>query len=177
LVGTIIGHYKLTRQLGQGGMGTVFEAVHDQLGRRVAIKVMKPEYASDPEALQRLFNEARAVNVIEHPGLVQISEFGQTPDGSAYLIMELLRGDTLSSRLRRAGGRISEKVGVSIAGQLAAVLMAAHTKGIVHRDVLLIDSDCPRSSGKTTQRRRQHHEDSLCRQSTHFHLSHPIRSF
>ncbi len=135
LAGTQVGPYQLTRALGEGGMGCVYEAVNKQLGRRVAIKIMKPAYAADAEALARLFNEARAVNLIEHPGLVQITEFGQLPDGSAYLVMELLRGDTLSARLRRSGGRLAERPALAIASQLASVLAAAHEKDIVHRDL------------------------------------------
>ena len=133
LVGTQIGPYQLTRVIGEGGMGSVFEAVHKALGRRVAIKVMKAVYAADPESLARLFNEARAVNLIDHPGLVQISEFGELPDGCAYLVMELLRGDTLTMRLRRSGGRLAEKSALAVASQLASVLAAAHEKEIVHR--------------------------------------------
>ncbi|HNN93239.1 MAG TPA: protein kinase [Pseudomonadota bacterium] len=135
LVGTQIGPYQLTRVIGEGGMGSVFEAVHKALGRRVAIKVMKAVYAADPESLTRLFNEARAVNLIDHPGLVQISEFGELPDGCAYLVMELLRGDTLTTRLRRSGGRLAEKSALAVASQLASVLAAAHEKEIVHRDL------------------------------------------
>ena len=135
LAGTQIGPYQLSRVLGEGGMGSVYEAVHKSLGRKVAIKVMKAVYAADPESLARLFNEARAVNLIDHPGLVQISEFGELPDGSAYLVMELLRGDTLSTRLRRSGGRLAEKAALAIASQLASVLAAAHEKEIVHRDL------------------------------------------
>lgn len=135
LAGTQVGPFLLKRVLGEGGMGSVYEAENKPLGRRVAIKIMKPAYASDPEALARLFNEARAVNLIEHPGLVQITEFGQLPDGSAYLVMELLRGDTLSARLRRSGGRLAERPALAIASQLASVLAAAHEKDIVHRDL------------------------------------------
>lgn len=135
LTGTQVGPFLLKRVLGEGGMGSVYEAENKALGRRVAIKIMKPAYASDPEALSRLFNEARAVNLIEHPGLVQITEFGTLPDGSAYLVMELLKGDTLSARLRRSGGRLAERPALAIASQLASVLAAAHEKDIVHRDL------------------------------------------
>ncbi len=93
------------------------------------------EYASNTEAINRLFNEARAVNVIEHPALVQISDCGQLPDGCAYLVMEYLNGEALNLRLRRLGGSLSEPQVLSIALQLSSVLLAAHEKGIVHRDL------------------------------------------
>lgn len=134
MVGTRIGAYSIVRELGAGGMGTVYEALHVQLGRRVALKVLKAEVASSPEMLTRFFNEARAVNHVEHPGLVQISDFGSLPDGSPYLVMELLRGETLAARLL-ARGRLTEPEALPIVGQLASILAAAHDKGIVHRDV------------------------------------------
>ena len=92
MVGTKIGVYTITHLLGEGGMGTVYEAVHEQLGKRVAIKILHPEMARNSEGLTRFFNEARAVNLIEHPGIVQIFEFGQLPNGSAYLVMSTCMG-------------------------------------------------------------------------------------
>ena len=134
MIGTRVGAYAIVRELGVGGMGTVYEALHIQLGRKVALKVLKPEVASSPEMLTRFFNEARAVNHVDHPGLVQISDFGSLPDGSPYLVMELLRGETLAARLA-ARGRLAEPATLTIIGQLASILAAAHEKGIVHRDV------------------------------------------
>ena len=93
-----IGPYRTVRMLGKGGMGWVCEAVHEAISRRVAIKVLHAHFAGDPEYANRFFNEARAVNLIEHPSLVQVSDFGRLPDGSGYLVMELLQGESLADR-------------------------------------------------------------------------------
>jgi serine/threonine protein kinase len=133
-----IGPYRVIRQLGKGGMGVVYEAVHDAIERRVAIKVLHPEYAKDRETAARFFNEARAVNRIEHPSLVQISDYGHTGEGTAYLIMEFLRGESLADRLdrlRAAGQRLAVTEVVRITWQIADALRAAHAKQIVHRDL------------------------------------------
>lgn len=129
-----LGPYRIVRQLGQGGMGVVYEAVHEKISRRVAIKLLRKEYAHDSEVGQRFINEARAANLIEHPALVQISEFGQLPDGSTYLVMELLKGENLASRLRRVG-TLPLPLVLRIGSQLAEALCAAHEKRIVHRDL------------------------------------------
>ena len=113
----------------------MYLAVDESLGRQVALKVLRPDFARSPEAVQRLFNEARAVNLIVHPGLVQISEFGQMPDGSAYLVMEYLDGETLTERLIRGGGRMAEAETIQLVGQVASALATAHSKGVVHRDL------------------------------------------
>lgn len=134
MVGTQVGPYEIVREIGAGGMGAVYEALHVQLGRKVALKVLKPEIASSTDMLTRFFNEARAVNHVDHPGLVQISDFGSLPNGSPYLVMELLRGHTLAERLK-ARTRLSESEALAIIEQLASILAAAHDKGIVHRDV------------------------------------------
>lgn len=135
VIGSQIGPYRIVRPVGQGGMGAVYEANHQQLGRRVAIKVLLPTFATHPEVVARFFNEARAVNVIDHPGLVQITEFGQLPDGSAYLVMEYLQGETLGSRLKKNNKRLSEPAALRLTWQLASILAATHDKGIVHRDI------------------------------------------
>jgi len=129
-----LGPYRIVRQLGHGGMGVVYEAVHEKISRRVAIKLLRKEYAHDSEVGQRFINEARAANLIEHPALVQISEFGQLPDGSTYLVMELLKGENLASRLRRVG-TLPLPLVLRIGTQLAEALCAAHEKRIVHRDL------------------------------------------
>jgi len=129
-----VGPYRIVRQLGQGGMGVVYEAVNEGIGRRVAIKVLRSEYAHNSAVAQRFFNEARAANLIEHPALVQISEFGVLPDGATYLVMELLKGENLASRLRSVGALPLPGV-LRIGCQLAEVLCAAHNKNIIHRDL------------------------------------------
>lgn len=133
-----IGPYRIVRLLGEGGMGAVYEAIQEPIERRVALKVLLPQHAQNRDALTRFFNEARAVNLIEHPSIVQVSDYGQAPDGSAYLVMECLRGETLSSRLttlKAAGRRLSMVESVQIAAQIADAVKAAHDKAIVHRDL------------------------------------------
>ena len=129
-----IGPYRITRRLGQGGMGIVFEGIHDEIERRVAIKLLKSEFARDHEVARRFFNEARAVNRIGHPGIVQVSEHGHHSDGSAYLVMELLTGQTLHDYQASLSGPLSIFETVHLARQIVTALVAAHEKGIVHRD-------------------------------------------
>jgi serine/threonine protein kinase len=130
-----IGHYRVIRQLGEGGMGTVFEAVHETIERRVAIKVLRPEFAHVPDIAIRFVNEARAVNRVVHPGIVQISEYGHLPDGTAYIVMEYLSGETLEQHIQRRGGTLALAEVLYLGGQVAEALAAAHAKGIIHREL------------------------------------------
>ena len=114
-------------------MGTVFECVHEVIQRRVAIKVLHPEAGRNAETVNRFLNEARAVNRVEHPGLVQITDFGKLPDGAGYLVMEYLQGQTLAGRLEASKGKLSPSEAVQIGIQIASAVAAAHKKGIVHR--------------------------------------------
>lgn len=128
-----IGPYRLVRRIGQGGMGAVFEAVHDAIERRVAIKILHPDHARNSTMVERFFNEARAANRVDHPGMVQISECGRLPNGAAYIVMEHLKGETLGRRIRRLRGRVPPVEIVRLCRQLAETLDAAHQKGIIHR--------------------------------------------
>ncbi len=130
-----LGGYEIIRLIGQGGMGAVYEGLNPTIGRRVAIKVLLPEYAHRTDVVRRFFNEAKAVNAISHPGVVQVSDVGTAEDGSLFLVMEFLEGQTLSERLTSQGGRLPEEEVVTICWQLAGVLAAAHAKNIVHRDL------------------------------------------
>ncbi len=133
-----IGPYRIVRTLGKGGMGVVYEAIQEPLGRRVALKLLLPEYAQKREVLSRFFNEARAVNLIEHPSIVQISDHGQAPDGTAFLVMEFLRGETLSARIgrfRTTGDSVPLLQAIHIAAQIADALAAAHDNAVIHRDL------------------------------------------
>jgi serine/threonine-protein kinase len=130
----VIGSYRVLRQLGAGGMGVVYLAQHTVIGRHAAIKLLLPQYSADPEIVGRFFNEARSAALIRHPGLVDVYDFGRLPDGSAYLVMEYLTGETLASMLARHV-RLPEEVALALARQIAAAVGAAHTKGIVHRDL------------------------------------------
>jgi serine/threonine protein kinase len=147
-----IGAYSIVRMLGAGGMGQVYEGVHDQIGRRAAIKVLHRRYANNKQIVQRFINEARAVNIVQHQSLVNIYEFGQTPDGSAYIVMEYLAGDTLRQRLERSGGRLAPDVAVRLCRQMASALAAAHSKGIIHRDLkpvnIMIVADAEAAGGE-----------------------------
>src|ERR1041384_741022 len=102
-VGSQVGAYRLLKQIGQGGMGTVFLAEHIALGRRAAIKLLHPDFTGRREFLVRFFNEARAAAAIADPGIVQIFDFGQHVDGAAYIAMELLEGESLAARLLSRG--------------------------------------------------------------------------
>jgi serine/threonine-protein kinase len=135
MVGQRLGQYLLRRQVGQGGMGAVYEAFDERNNRVVALKVMRAEFTRNREALTRFFNEARAANLIEHPSVVQIIEDGRLADGTAYLAMEFLNGETLSARLRRYQGPMPEIEARRIGWQLSGALAAAHRKSIVHRDL------------------------------------------
>jgi hypothetical protein len=135
MIGSTIGSYRVVRLLGEGGMGSVYEGVNESIERRVAIKVLHSEYARRPEVLSRFFNEARAVNRIAHPSIVQIHEHGHMANGVAYIVMEYLEGQTLGERLHRMGGKLPLRIALQIAWQMAAALASAHEKHIVHRDL------------------------------------------
>ena len=133
MIGQLVGHYKVVRKIGDGGMGSVFEAVHETIGRRVAIKVLKPQYSKDKNVVTRFFNEARAVNIVSHPGVVGSFDYGEMPDGTAYIVMEYLEGESLSSRIKRTAGPMGFDA-LRIGRQIGAALAAAHSKGIIHRE-------------------------------------------
>jgi len=132
--GTQIGAYRVLREIGRGGMGSVWLAEHVVLGRRAALKMLHPEFSSRPGIVTRFFNEARAATAIPDPGIVQIFDFGQHVDGSAYIVMELLDGEPLDRRLQRAGA-LGLVDGLRLMRQVASTLGAAHARGIIHRDL------------------------------------------
>jgi serine/threonine-protein kinase len=144
LVNTTVGNYRVTKLLGEGGMGAVYLGEHPVIGRKVAIKVLHAALARDQDIVARFFNEARAIHLIGHPNIVEILDFGQTPDGQPYFIMEFLTGEALSEVVAR--GPIAPAEVAVIADQMCRALSAAHGKGIVHRDlkphnVQLIEKD------------------------------------
>ncbi len=132
--GDRVGDYRLLRRLGVGGMGVVFEAEREELGRRVAIKLLHPEYSQKTEWVTRFFNEARAVNLIRHAGIVDISDFGRLPDQSLYIVMEYLEGETLRQRLS-VRPRLPLAMALSLSFQVAIALSATHRQGVIHRDL------------------------------------------
>jgi tRNA A-37 threonylcarbamoyl transferase component Bud32 len=128
-----LGSYRVLRELGSGGMGTVYEAEDVQLQRRVALKVINPRLAASPAARQALLREARAIAALEHEHVVTVHQAGEV-DGVVFLVMQLLRGETLAERLRREG-RLPVAEVVRIGREVAAALAGAHAAGLVHRDI------------------------------------------
>jgi serine/threonine-protein kinase len=133
-VGATVGNYQVLQKIGAGAMGNVFLAHHPVIGKRVALKVIHPELASNEEMIARFFNEARAVTQIGHENIVDVQDFGQTPDGDSFIVMELLEGQSLGDKLKQEGP-LSIPRTVHIAIQLADGLAAAHARGIIHRDL------------------------------------------
>lgn len=133
VIGQVIGNYRIVSELGKGGMGMVYRAEHTQLGKPAALKMLLPQFSSDPTIVQRFFNEARAASAIDHPGIVEIFDFGTHTDGAAYIVMALLKGESLEQRLQR--GALAPMEGASIVAQVLGALAAAHARGIIHRDL------------------------------------------
>ena len=135
LLGTTLrGTYQILRTLDQGGMGMVFEAEHVRLKRRLAVKVLAQHLAKDAHALARFNREAEIISQLQHPHVVQVTDFDTTEAGEPYLVMELLAGESLAARLERERCLpIGEAV--RIAHQVSSGLAAAHAANIVHRDL------------------------------------------
>jgi serine/threonine protein kinase len=125
--------YRLLRQVGQGGSSDVFEAEHIHTGKRVALKVLRGELAREPRAVERLRREARSTSSIGHRNIVQVEDFGVTPEGAVYLAMEWLEGETLADRIER--GPVPAAAARDLAIQIASGLGAAHAAGVIHRDL------------------------------------------
>ena len=146
LVGeTLDGRYYVQRKIGEGGMGVVFAARHAVIERPLAIKVLKREVMRDTATIKRFVQEAKAASRIGHPNIVDVTDFGTTPDGMTYSVMEFVDGMTLSRAIKE-GAPFAPRRAILIAQQIGRALGAAHDKGIVHRDlkpenVFLIDRD------------------------------------
>ncbi len=134
MIGRSIGNYKIVRVLGEGGMGTVYLAEHPMIGKRVAVKMLRPDLGTDPGLVSRFFQEAKAVNEIRHPNIVDIADFGHTSDGIVYFVMELMEGQSLRDRLSAYGPMPIAQV-VATSRQVIDALAAAHRVGIIHRDL------------------------------------------
>ena len=131
--GSDVGGYIVDGEVGHGGMGVVYAATHPVIGKRAAIKVLKPELSQNHTAVERFVLEARAVNQIGHPNIVDIFAFGALPDGRSYYVMDLLAGESLRARCKRGPLHVAEAV--VLIDEIASALIAAHGKGIVHRDL------------------------------------------
>jgi eukaryotic-like serine/threonine-protein kinase len=131
--GTRLGPYEILALLGAGGMGEVYKARDTRLDRTVAVKVLPPDVAIDPERRARFEREARAVATLQHPNICTIHDVGMTTESVSFLVMELLHGETLQHRLAR--GPLDDGEFVEIATALTGALDAAHASGIVHRDI------------------------------------------
>jgi serine/threonine-protein kinase len=132
-LGQTLGSYQILRILGEGGMGTVYLARHTLLGRLAAVKVLLPELSMKEEMVARIFNEARLMAGLHHPGLVDVYDFGRH-SGCAYLVMEYLEGETLAQLLDRQG-KLPVELAIGLGRQIAAAVAMAHRHDIVHRDL------------------------------------------
>jgi serine/threonine protein kinase len=139
------GKWRIVRLIGRGGMGAVYEGQNTAIGKRVALKFIDPDYAGQPEIISRFQREAEAASVVESAHIVQVFDSGTTEQGIPYIVMELLQGEDLRSRLKRLR-KLTPGEAVHIAAQMLRGLHRAHEAGIVHRDlkpdnVFLVDRD------------------------------------
>ena len=135
---TLAGRYQIIRKLGEGGMGAVYLATHNLLEKHVALKILHNEFARKPDLVERFMQEAKAASRIRHENVIDISDFGSTPEGLVFFAMELLDGHDLHeevARARLAGQLLPYQRSKKIFLQICAALSAAHGKGIVHRDL------------------------------------------
>ena len=131
--GTVLGEYRIEAQIGEGGMGVVYSAVHPLIGKRAAVKVLKAELCRSAFNVERFIDEARIVNQIGHPNIVDVFAFGRTSDGRSYFIMEWLKGESLRDRVAR--DRLDLDEICAVVKPLARALEAAHEQGVIHRDL------------------------------------------
>jgi serine/threonine protein kinase/tetratricopeptide (TPR) repeat protein len=143
-----VGPYRLLEPIGSGGMATVYAAIHEHMARKVAVKLLSPDAAREPQIVARFLQEARALANLDHPGIVRVLGCDRLGDGTVYLAMEYLDGISLREWLRRREpANLGDVLG--IARQIAEAMMAVHERGIVHRDlkpenILLLDDEAER---------------------------------
>jgi serine/threonine-protein kinase len=133
-IGTVLGgRYRLVELLGQGGMATIYRARDSQLERDVAVKVLRPEYGTDPDFIDRFRHEAQSAASLNHPGVVAVYDYGTDPVGP-FIVMELVEGEDLATIVRRSGA-LPPRAAARLVAQAARAIAAAHDRGFVHRDV------------------------------------------
>ena len=135
MIGTTLGPYTIERELGSGGMGTVYRAHQTTVGRDVAIKVLRAELARDEQAVFRFEREARVAISLDHPNLVRVFLSGRLKDGRLYIVMELLSGESVVDRLMRTEKEMTLAQATELVGQVCDALDHIHGRGIVHRDL------------------------------------------
>jgi eukaryotic-like serine/threonine-protein kinase len=133
VIGRTVGKYKVLEQIGEGGMGVVYRAEHVVLGSPAAVKVLLPQFTKDSVVVDRFFTEAKATSTLNHPGIVQVFDYGRLANDQAFIAMELLRGEDLTSFLGRQ--RVAPAVVAQIGMQLLSALEKAHVMGVIHRDI------------------------------------------
>lgn len=131
---TLNDSYRVEKIIGSGGMGAVFLATHLTLGNSVAIKVLSPALTSDPSLVKRFQREAKVGGQLMHPNIVRVQDFGKTPDGLLFMVMEYVAGETLAARLARVG-KLSLEECLTILEPLCDALGLAHSKNLLHRDL------------------------------------------
>ena len=131
--GTTLSHYQILAKLGEGGMGEVYRAHDTRLGRDVALKVLPPSFANDPDRIERFKREARVVASLNHPHIVTLYSVEESDASVHFLTMELVEGETLDARVPSGGLPVAQVL--DIAWAIADALTAAHGKNIVHRDL------------------------------------------
>ena len=143
LIGQVVSHYLIEEELGVGGMSVVYRAIDQRLGRQAALKFLPGNLSEDPDARQRLTQEAQAASGLDHPNICTIYQIDETPDGALFIAMAFYEGETLDHRIRQ--GPLPWEEATMLAAQVASGLAAAHDQGIVHRDIkpanLLITGD------------------------------------
>src|SRR5688500_9425321 len=148
LVGvTLSGRYRIEKAIGEGGMGAIFQATQLSLGRLVAIKVVKSMHHEGSDAMRRFKLETEAIGRLTHPNIVQVHDAGSADDGTTYLAMELLEGDTVRMALRRDGVFPWFRA-LGVVEDVASALVAAHAAGVIHRDLKAENVMLVRAAGR-----------------------------
>lgn len=133
-IGKQIEKYRILKQIGEGGMGVVYEAEHIHIGKKVALKILREDYTKKQDVVERFKQEARSASIIGHPNIIDVTDFGYTNDGRVFFIMEYLEGEDLATILENERALKWHRA-VKIALQVCHGLEAAHSKGIIHRDM------------------------------------------